>query len=213
MKRIIAAAVATASLVGTAALTDIELAAGLNDLPTPSRAVVCRVVSTNLSGTVTAKRVTPYVHEWTDTVVITNETRHLAYSNVVVKVTNDVVSVWRTNLFMNGRSDIISNLVASAVNSTPAYLPEWTNILITTNRVEATSVSNVAYLATGDIRVTIQDIRRSKALAWTNDVFSATLASGYLATNLSSVIFLPGERLLLGGTAIEGGSARIVLED
>ena len=126
-------------------LTFVNLKKGDVAVQGPAKGVAVQAVSTNASGTVTLKRVTPLTETWRDyeTVTVTNYAD--VATNLTRTVTNDLVRAMRLKYL--GAGVVESNEVAVAKNEIPEY-PPWPDIVIVTNKVvEAEVYTNWTYKA------------------------------------------------------------------
>ena len=214
---ILAAAAAIAASAFTE-LASVGLEAGDNAVPTPCRAVMIHAISTNASGTVTLKKVSSMSYTWVDWQTVTNVAYGTAWSNLTHTVTNDEVTVWRTNLVdtivsTNGVTNLVvaTNFLARAVNEVPSVYP-WPDLLILTNKVEASVVyTNIPYAVETARAVTRRLMPRSASKYVTNDICSVTLSSGF-KTNGVSGLFAPGDYIYASGTAFSGGKVQLIIE-
>lgn len=211
MKKL-AIAIAMAVLCGgvLAAVTAVELKKGENGAPSPCRAVAAQAVSTNASGNVTVKRVTPLLVEWYDTATVTNRTYRPAMSNVTYTVTDTLWRAYSTNSLAGG--GVASNLLAQAWGGRPTVAGWPTNILLYTSiQAPRTLSSNVTYQVVDTVDVRIARTRRTAEKAVTNTLWTATLSNGYKTNALDAAIF-PGDILIGEGTAFDGGRVQLLLE-
>ncbi len=144
------------------------------------KAVALSAISTNKTGTLTVKRVTPLALSWTEnrTTATTNFTYQTeAYrafaSNVVSVVTNAAGTMTLTNAFYRTAYRVV------------------TNATVTTSTVA---------------------VPRSYYAAKTNDLCALTLSGGAATTNFTGSLILPGDFLLVTGTALPGGNASLIIE-
>ena len=168
-----------------------------------------QAVSTNTAGTVTLKRVTPLTETWWDleTVTVTNYTD--VATNLTRTVTNDVVRALRLRYL--GAGVVESNEVAVAKNEVPEY-PPWPDIVIVTNKVvEIEAYTNWTYQVATGTDVFTNLVQHTINKAWTNETLNLTLSGGY-KTNAWTTIFWPGDYIAVEGTALDGGSAVLILE-
>ena len=181
-------------------LTFVNLRKGDVAVEGPAKGVAVQAVSTNASGTVTLKRVTPLTETWRDyeTVTVTNYAD--VATNLTRTVTNDLVRAMRLKYL--GAGVVESNEVAVAKNKIPEY-PPWPDIVIVTNKV-------VDKAAVGT-EVLTNLVERMVHKAWTNETLNLTLSGGY-KTNAWTTTFWPGDYIVVDGTALEGGSAVLILE-
>lgn len=176
----------------------------------PARALAFQAVSTNLSGTVTVKRLSPLVLSWQVDVVTATTNYVEVATNLTKTVTNDIVTVWRTR--HQGAGVVASNVYARAVNETP-YYPPWPDIVVTTNKAEQTVAwTNWVERVVAGVSVTTNSETRFLRREFTNTLLSATLSGGYYHTNDVGAALMPGDRLVAEGTALNGGKAVIVIE-
>lgn len=210
MKKQMAIAMAVACGGVLAALTGVELKKGANGAPGPCRAVAAQAVSTNASGTVALKRVTPLVVEWYDESTVTNYTYRPAMSNVTYTVTETLWKAWSTNALAGG--GVASNLLAEAWGGRPTVAGWPTNVLLYTSSLESRTLSsNVTYQVVDTVDVRIARTRRTAEKAVTNTLWNATLTNGYKTNVLDAAIF-KGDILLGEGTAFDGGKVQLILE-
>lgn len=217
-KLMILAAAAAIAASAVAELASVGLKAGDNAVPTPCRAVMIHAISTNASGTVTLKKVSSMSYTWVDWQMVTNVAYGTAWSNLTHTVTNDEVTVWRTNLVdtivsTNGVTNLVvtTNFLARAVNEVPSVYP-WPDLLILTNKVEASVVyTNIPYVVETASAVTRRLMPRSVSKYVTNDICSVTLSSGF-KTNGVSGVFAPGDYIYASGTAFSGGKVQLIIE-
>ena len=189
------------------------------------KAVALSAVSTNKTGTLTVKRVTPLALSWTEerTTATTNFTyRTEPYrafsSNLVYVATNaDYVAVrggttnaawtaaWPTNTIVTNA--IVSAEVSFGYTGTVVYASSYAVTL--TNAIYRTAYRVVtnATVATSTVAVP-----RSYYAAKTNDLCALTLSDGATTTNFSGVLILPGDFLSVTGTALPGGNAQLIIE-
>lgn len=201
------------SIFATAAraeLTSVAITSGDNSLLSlPARAVAVQVVSTNTTGTVELVKVATHEMRWTEPEVTTITNYVDVTTNLYHVVTNDIVTVWRTRTVGNGVVE--TNVYAQAVNETPAC-PDWPNLFVTTNKVEATeSYTNWTYQAVGSVTVATNAAERIWRREWTSTLLSTTLSGG-IATNQLDALIFPGESIRASGTALAGGRATLILE-
>lgn len=188
----------------------VALTSGDNTLLSlPARAVAIQVVSTNAAGTVELVKVATHEMRWKEPEVVTTTNYVDVTTNLYHVVTNDIVTVWRTRTVGNGVVE--TNIYARATNETPAY-PEWPNLFVTTNKVEATeSYTNWTYQAVGSVTVATNAAERIWRREWTNTLLSTTLSDG-IATNRLDALIFPGESIRASGTAFSGGTATLIIE-
>ncbi|MBR2839301.1 MAG: hypothetical protein IKE55_10985 [Kiritimatiellae bacterium] len=217
-KLMILAAVAAVAWVAFAELASVSLESGDNSVPAPCRAVMLHAISTNASGTVTLKKVSSMSYSWQESQTVTNIVYGTAWSNLTHVVTNNVVTVLRTNLVdtivsTNGVTNLVvaTNFLARAVNEVPSVYP-WPDLLILTNKVEASVVyTNIPYAVETARAVTRRLMPRSASKYVTNDICSVTLSSGF-KTNSVSGVFAPGDYIYASGTAFKGGRVQLIVE-
>ena len=82
MKKLTTMAMRAAACAAHAAIVGVEVGKGETAPLEAARAVAAQAVSTNATGTVTVKRVTPLDVEWFEEAVVTNYTYRPATSNV-----------------------------------------------------------------------------------------------------------------------------------
>lgn len=192
-----------------AGLDSVAVKPGAIAIGGPARIVAFQAASTNSSGTVKIKKVTPLSVTWREDVVSTTTNYMAVSTNLYRTVTNDVVTVWRVRYLGNGV--VQSNVYARAVGEIPDH-PAWPDVVITTNAVAQTeSYTNWTYNVVSGVTVTTNSAIRRVEKAWTNLILNATLSSG-LATNAINALVFPGEWLLGEGTALTGGEANIIIE-
>lgn len=190
-------------------LTFVNLRKGDVAVEGPAKGVAVQAVSTNASGTVTLKRVTPLTETWRDyeTVTVTNYAD--VATNLTRTVTNDLVRAMRLKYL--GAGVVESNEVAVAKNKIPEY-PPWPDIVIVTNKVvELEAYTNWTYQVATGTEVLTNLVERMVHKAWTNETLNLTLSGGY-KTNAWTTTFWPGDYIVVDGTALEGGSAVLILE-
>ena len=210
MKKQIAIAIAVMCGGVLAAVTGLEIKKGANDAPAPCRAVAAQAISTNASGTVTLKRITPLTVEWYDESVTTNRTYRPAMSNVTYTVSNTLWQAWSTNALAAG--GVETNLIAEAWGGRPTVAGWPTNILIYTSKLAPRTLSsNVTYQVVDTVDVRIARTRRTAEKAVTNTLWTATLSNGYKTNALDAAIF-PGDFIVGEGTAFDGGKVQLILE-
>ena len=141
MKKQMAIAMAVACGGVLAALTGVELKKGANGAPGPCRAVAAQAVSTNASGTVALKRVTPLVVEWYDESTVTNYTYRPAMSNVTYTVSNTLWQAWSTNALAGGARTLSSNVTYQVVDTVDVRITR-------TRRTAEKAVTNTLWNAT-----------------------------------------------------------------
>lgn len=202
-----AAALSALALHG-AGLTAVRLEEGDSAVPAPCRAVMLHAISTNASGTVALKRVAAVDVAWMERIETTNVVYGTAWSNLTHVVTNDVVTAWRTN-YVGGA--VTSNYLARAVNAAPPVYP-YPNLLIVTNKVEATEVyTNIPYQVEAERTVVTRLVPRTASRYVTNDLCSVTLSGGF-KTNALDCVFAPGDFIVGSGTAFKGGRVQLIVE-
>jgi len=209
MKKLFISFVAfAASIAASAEYTALALGGDPVTVGGPARAVAFQAVSTNAAGTVAVKRVTPLVVNWREQVVETTPVYSEVQTNLYRTVTNNHVTAWRIRY--QGAGVVQSNVYATAVNDTPEY-PAWPDIVVTTNKVaEAVSYTNWTVKTQIGTLTTTNYVDRSLYKAWTNDLCSVTLSGGIKTNALDAVIY-PGDRIYATGTALNGGSAVLVI--
>jgi len=179
-----AAAFATGAILPAAAgYRTVEMRGG-TVAAAPGRAVALAAVSTNTTGTVTVKRITPLSITWTDwyEAPVTNWTDAVEYLPRNVVVTNFATNV------VSGVTNVFTNVVLKAMS------------------VPVTSrVARVSYERRATKAVFSREL--------TNDVCSLTLANGAGTTNLTGVTLLPGDRLSATGSAFGRGRAYLTVEE
>jgi len=210
MKKLALIAVfAACSVPVFAEMLSIDLASGDVHAPAPARAVCVQAASTNLSGTLVVRKVTPIKLTWTDDEILTNVVFTTSYSNLTHTVTNTVISAWGTNTV---EGVLVTNLVACATNAIPVYSQSDLSH-VTTNRFTSQAVHGRApYTTVLSRTITHRPVIRTSTRAFTNEITSLTLASGFATTNLSNVVIAPGDYLTSSGSAFDGGRVQIVFE-
>ena len=211
MKRLLTfISILTFATAARAEFTSVALTSGDNPLLSlPARAVAIQVVSTNATGTVELVKVATHEMRWEEPEVATTTNYVDVTTNLYHVVTNDIVTVWLTRTVGNGVVE--TNVYAQAANETPAY-PDWPNLFVTTNKVEATeSYTNWTYQVVGGITVATNTVERILRREWTNTLLSTTLSGG-IATNRLDALIFPGESIRASGTAFVGGKATRILE-
>ncbi len=214
MKKLMMILAACASFAACAEMNAVELSAGDNPVPTPSRGILLHAISTNASGTVALKKVTTLALSWTESRTVTNIIYTTAWSNLTHTVTNDHVSVWQTNtVTIAGTTNVVvqTNFIDRAVNKIPTVYP-WPNLLVTTNKVTSLEVyTNIPYQV--EMSRSIQTLTTPRTLlkCVTNDICSVTLSQGF-KTNAVNCVFAPGDTVLGSGTAFPGGRIQLILE-
>lgn len=193
-----------------AEFTSVAITSGDNPISAlPVRAVAIQVVSTNATGTVELVKVATHEMRWEEPEIATTTNYVDVTTNLYHVVTNDIVTVWRTRTVGNGVVE--TNVYAQATNETPAY-PDWPNLFVTTNKVEATeSYTNWTYQVVGSVTVATNTAVRIWRREWTNALLSTTLSGG-IATNRLDALIFPGESIRASGTALSGGKATLILE-
>lgn len=180
-KTVFALLAALGAFAARAHFETVELADGECDAPA-GRTVSFSAISTNLSATVTVKRVTSLSLAWWEErlVVSTN------YSDLVEFVTtNKLVYSYETNV-VGGVTNVATNVVANVATLTPV-----------TNRIASISFET-------------SRTRRVMSRAITNNLASVALSGGAASTNLASAAIAPGDRLVVGG--LVGGRAFLTVE-
>jgi len=183
MKKFLALFVAAVAAAAFAEIAAVRLSGGGN-AASAGRAVALRATSAATNGTVAVKRVTQYTARWTESETVTNATYTFDYEPYRVFVSNVVVVT-------GGRVKAgvyVTNYVTNAVYET-AYR-------VTTNTVL-------------DVETLLKP--RTRTLAWTNAVWSATLSGGVAETNLTDVAIFPDDVLDVSGTAFDDGKGEAVL--
>ena len=211
MKRLLAfISILTFAATARAELSSVALTSGDNTLVSlPARVVAVQVVSTNATGTVELVKVATHEMRWKEPEVVTTTNYVDVTTNLYHVVTNDIVTVWRTRTVGNGVVE--TNVYAQAINETPAC-PDWPNLFVTTNKVEATeSYTNWTYQAVGSVTVATNAAERIWRREWTSTLLSTTLSGG-IATNRLDALIFPGESIRASGTAFSGGTATLIIE-
>lgn len=209
MKRLLSTVclAAFATFGARAELASVELGAGVNAVPSPSRALMLHAISTNAAGTVTLKKVTALDYVWLERRTVTNVAYTIAWSNLTHTVTNDIVSAWRTNAV---GSAVLTNFLASAVNAMPSVYP-WPDLLVTTNKEETVAVyTNIPYAVEAARSVDTQMVPRHLEKYVTNDICTVTLSGGF-KTNAVDCVFAPGDYIVGSGTAFAGGKVQLII--
>lgn len=210
MKKLaLVAAFAACAISASAEMLSVNLDSGDVQAPTPARAVCVQAASTNLSGTLVVKKVTPITLRWTEDEILTNVVFTTSYSNLLYTVTNTVISAFGTNTV---EGVLMTNMIACATNAVPSYSQDGLSH-ITTNRFTSQAVGpRVPYTTVLSRSLTRRPVVRTSTRAFTNEITSLTLVSGFAETNLSHVVIAPGDYLTSSGSAFSGGRVQIVLE-
>ena len=146
MKAIILSILFAAS-IAHGAITSIEIAAGDTAPLAAGRAIAFQAISTNKTGTVAVKKVTPLEVEWFEVAVVTNITYRPATSNVLYTATETLWSAYTTNAyavatgsvvavsFVTNVATVVTGTVWSASTGLSNLTHTVTNVVALTNAV------------------------------------------------------------------------------
>jgi hypothetical protein len=130
-----------------AAISAIEIAAGDTAPLAAGRAIAFQAISTNKTGTVAVKKVTPLEVEWFAEAVVTNFTYRPATSNVLYTATETLWSAYTTNAyavatgsvvavsFVTNVATVVTGTVWSASTGLSNLTHTVTNVVALTNAV------------------------------------------------------------------------------
>jgi hypothetical protein len=107
MKKLAILAVAVATMAASAVLVDIEVRKGDTAPLGAGRAIAFQAISTNKTGTVAVKKVTPLEVEWFDEATVTNYTYRPATSNVLYTATETLWSAYTTNAYAVATGSVV----------------------------------------------------------------------------------------------------------
>ena len=146
MKAIILSIIFAAS-IAHGAIMSIEISAGDTAPLAAGRAIAFQAISTNKTGTVAVKKVTPLEVEWFDEAVVTNFTYRPATSNVLYTATETLWSAYTTNAyavatgsvvavtFVTNVATVVTGTVWSASTGLSNLTHTVTNVVALTNAV------------------------------------------------------------------------------
>ena len=107
MKKLFTVYCALFAAVAIGGMASIEVGTGMREVDRPARAVGVQAISTNASGTVTIKKVTPLVVEWYEPATVTNVTYRSATSNVLYTATETLWSAYATNAYSVATGSVV----------------------------------------------------------------------------------------------------------
>ena len=147
MKKLTTMAMLAAACAAHAAIVGVEVGKGETAPLEAARAVAAQAVSTNATGTVTVKRVTPLDVEWFEEAVVTNYTYRPATSNVQYTATETLWRAWTTNAYavatgsvmgvtyVTNVATVVTGTVWSATTGLSNLTHTVTNVTALTNAV------------------------------------------------------------------------------
>ena len=127
-----------------AAISAIEIAAGDTAPLAAGRAIAFQAISTNKTGSVTVKKVTPLEVEWFADAVVTTYTYRPASSNVQYSATQTQWSAWSTNSY----STVTGNIVAVS------FITNVQTVVTGTVWSASTGLSNLTHTVTNVTAIT-----------------------------------------------------------